>query len=67
MRLLADPESVTLSITDDGRGMSTAGNGEGIRGMRERALAVGGELRIVPATGGGTEVSLRVPVAASQQ
>ena len=66
MRLLADPESVTLSITDDGRGMSTEGNGEGIRGMRERALAVGGELRIVPGTGGGTEVSLRIPVASQQ-
>jgi two-component system sensor histidine kinase UhpB len=53
-----------LSVIDDGGGIDLTANGEGIRGMRERALAVGGELRITPAAGGGTEVSLRVPVAA---
>jgi len=64
VRLLTDGSTVTLSVVDDGEGIESTLNGEGIRGMRERALAVGGELRILPAADGGTEVWLRVPVAA---
>jgi two-component system sensor histidine kinase UhpB len=30
--------------------------------MRERALLIGADLTITPARGGGTEVTLRVPV-----
>ena len=56
--------SVTLSVVDDGHGIDAPAPGEGIRGMRERALAVGGDLRISSVPGGGTEVCLRVPVAA---
>jgi two-component system sensor histidine kinase UhpB len=56
--------SVVLSVTDDGRGMSEAAsaNGHGgLRGMRERALLVGGALAVKPARGGGVEVRLEVP------
>jgi two-component system sensor histidine kinase UhpB len=63
VRLVAEGSTVTLSVVDDGGGIDLAEHGEGIRGMRERAFAVGGELRIRPAAGGGTEVSVRVPVA----
>lgn len=62
VRLHTDGSTVTLSVVDDGGGIDSTVNGEGIRGMRERALAVGGELRIAPAAIGGTEVWLRVPV-----
>jgi two-component system sensor histidine kinase UhpB len=34
----------------------------GIRGMRERAVLVGGELEVSSANGGGTTVRLHVPV-----
>jgi two-component system sensor histidine kinase UhpB len=64
VRLLTDGSTVTLSVIDDGGGIDLTVNGQGIRGMRERALAVGGELRLLPVAGGGTEVSLQVPVAA---
>ena len=37
--------------------------GFGMRGMRERAELVGGELEFVPAPGGGTIVRLTVPLA----
>jgi two-component system sensor histidine kinase UhpB len=56
--------SVVLSVSDDGRGMSeaAASNGHGgLRGMRERALLVGGALAIKPGRGGGVEVRLEVP------
>jgi len=64
---------VRASVTDDGRGLPDAGSlgprgdglegGFGMSGMRERAELVGGELEFAPAPGGGTTVSLLVPLA----
>jgi two-component system, NarL family, sensor histidine kinase UhpB len=63
--LVADTDSVMLSVTDDGAGMPSQipGDTAGIAGMRERALLVGGVLSIGSAAGGGTEVQLMVPTA----
>ncbi|WP_030173706.1 HAMP domain-containing sensor histidine kinase [Streptomyces sp. NRRL S-813] len=48
--------AVVLDITDDGRGIKAACEGAGIRGMRERALLIGGALDITDAPGTGTGV-----------
>ena len=59
--------SVVLSVCDDGRGISEAAatNGHGgLRGMRERALLVGGALAVKPGRTGGVEVRLEVPAEA---
>jgi two-component system sensor histidine kinase UhpB len=56
--------SVVLRVSDNGRGIGENAdvNGHGgVRGMRERALLVGGALAVKPARGGGTEVRLEVP------
>jgi two-component system sensor histidine kinase UhpB len=53
---------VELCVRDDGSGLGQAREGFGIRGMRERAMLVGGELTIGPGPAGGTDVRLRVPV-----
>ncbi|MFE2944169.1 histidine kinase [Streptomyces sp. NPDC059255] len=42
---------VELLIADDGRGVGTATEGAGIRGMRERALLVGAEITVGPGRG----------------
>ncbi|HZT16209.1 MAG TPA: sensor histidine kinase [Gaiellaceae bacterium] len=58
--------SVVLRVVDDGKGMSeaAAANGHGgLRGMRERALLVGGVLAVKPGPHGGVEVRLEVPAA----
>jgi two-component system, NarL family, sensor histidine kinase UhpB len=56
--------SVTLRVADDGRGLADAallaGNG-GLRGMRERAILVGGALAVKPGRHGGVEVRFEVP------
>ena len=52
---------VALLIRDDGKGIGHAPEGAGIRGMRERALLVEGDLSIRPAPSGGTDVRLAVP------
>jgi two-component system sensor histidine kinase UhpB len=64
------PDSVVLRIIDDGRGIPapdpfTLNGHGGLRGMRERALLVGGALAIKPARTGGVEVRLEVPARAA--
>jgi two-component system, NarL family, sensor histidine kinase UhpB len=61
--LVTTPESVALSIIDDGRG-GVVREGAGIRGMRERALLIGADLTVSSTEGRGTEVRLTVPVPA---
>jgi len=65
LALRREGAAVVLRVTDDGGGIGSgigAGvEGAGIRGMRERALLVGAELRVGPRGTGGTEVWLRVP------
>ncbi|MET0694227.1 MAG: sensor histidine kinase [Propionibacteriaceae bacterium] len=58
-------ESVALRIADNGHGVDDLTEGAGIRGMRERAALVGGQLTIGPRMGGGTEVRLLVPVTST--
>ncbi len=58
-----DGGGVRLCVIDDGRGLRGASEGDGLRGMRERALLVGGRLAIADGTEGGTEVVLEVPAA----
>jgi two-component system sensor histidine kinase UhpB len=51
-----------LVVRDDGRGLPPGVDGDGIAGMRERALHVGGRLTLASPPGGGTEVRLDVPL-----
>jgi two-component system, NarL family, sensor histidine kinase UhpB len=56
--------SVVLRVLDDGRGIdeTAAVNGHGgVRGMRERAVLVGGALAVKRGHDGGVEVRLEVP------
>jgi two-component system sensor histidine kinase UhpB len=55
-----------LSVIDDGVGMPTSlpPDTVGIAGMRERALLIGGQLRIDSNPGAGTELRLTVPLDA---
>jgi signal transduction histidine kinase len=58
---------VTVQIDDDGRSGSFASlsnGGKGIPGMRERAVALDGELEAGPRPGGGFRVRARLPLRA---
>ena len=55
---------VRLRIADDGVGMDGSFPGGGLRGMRERAVAVGARLDTRSAAGHGVEVTMDVPAIA---
>lgn len=52
-----------LRVRDTGPGPQSGAHGHGLAGMRERATAVGGELRTGPAAGGGFLVEATLPGA----
>jgi signal transduction histidine kinase len=63
VRLEWDAGQVTLRVSDDGtplNGAALPGGGNGLRGMRERAELVGGQVDAGP-TGRGFAVELRLP------
>jgi PAS domain S-box-containing protein len=61
-------DAFLLTVTDDGVGIGSPAGGMpraalGVRGMRERAYALGGELTVERGTDGGTVLAARIPVA----
>ncbi|SFF65867.1 sensor histidine kinase [Blastococcus tunisiensis] len=66
VRLQWRADALELSVLDDGRGASAAmvasdGDGQGVRGMRERATLHGGRLEAGPRPGGGFGVHAALP------
>jgi len=64
--LFCDDQEVALVVSDNGRGICPEEQSRspsfGILGMRERALAVGGAVKIQGIPGKGTTVSLSIPL-----
>ncbi len=59
LRVRCGPDRVELEATDTGpRSLGTPGDGRGLRGMRERALAYGGDLHTGPRADGGWRVHM---------
>ena len=74
VELTYGPDELTVQVDDDGRGTGTSGGrreasapdgeggGNGIPGMRERAVALGGTLDAGPRSSGGFRVRARIPL-----
>jgi len=63
--LAVEGDAVLLTVTDRGQGFDPAAesdSGLGLRGLRERAAALGGTVEITTAPGAGTTVRVRAPV-----
>lgn len=64
--LTKNRRGVALRVVDDGCGIAQAHSdsdhdGFGLRSMRERAVALGGYMRVAPAERGGTELEVVLP------
>lgn len=61
----ASERGVRLEVVDDGRGGADWDRGSGLRGLRERVQASGGQVDIASPVGGGTRISVRIPPSSS--
>jgi signal transduction histidine kinase len=63
VRVRASADTLDVEVTDDGRaGASDTGAGLGLRGMAERAAALGGRIDAGPCEGGGWRVHAMLPL-----
>ena len=71
IRLRRRARAVLMEVRDNGRGITRQQSANprtmGLLGMRERALSIGGEMHVAAARGGGTAVSVVLPVAPAQR
>ncbi|KQQ94095.1 hypothetical protein ASF62_08060 [Leifsonia sp. Leaf325] len=65
IRLAADDDGLSVSVTDDGRGGADFSKGTGLMGLVDRIAALGGTVELSMGDGGrGTTVAARIPAAA---
>lgn len=64
LMLTVHDDAVALLVSDDGKGISLSAEqaGFGLRGLRERAAQLGGELHLDPRPGGGSQVQFSLPL-----
>ena len=67
VRLQRQRQQLVLRVSDNGGGIVAADRAKpesfGLRGMHERAAALGGTLAVAPAAAGGTVVTIKIPLA----
>lgn len=66
VRVVDDDRTVTITVTDDGRGGALPARGSGLRGMRDRVEAIGGVLHVDSPAGDGTRLAVRLPCGEAQ-
>lgn len=69
-RFVPETNSLLMEVRDNGQGITTSkdggrGAGKGLKGMRRRSQAIGGELVISSKAGAGTRVRLSLPATAN--
>jgi PAS domain S-box-containing protein len=66
VRIVRSDDAIAIDVKDNGVGFSTeerSRTSRGILGMRERAYLLGGTLAVTSASGAGTRLAVRIPVA----
>lgn len=59
----SDPGRVIVAVTDDGVGGASVDRGSGIRGLKDRVEALGGQLAVESHVGDGTRIRVELPCA----
>ena len=63
--LSLEPGCLRLQVADDGAGGADPTGGSGLRGLRDRVDALDGRLELRSPPGGGTTVTVEIPLEAS--
>ena len=63
LRIARDDRWLRIELRDDGIGGAHPGDGAGLRGMADRAEALGGRLAVTSPPGGGTTILAELPCA----
>lgn len=58
---------MTVTVIDDGRGGADPGRGSGLRGLSDRASAVGGVMEVLSPPGQGTIVRVTIPLPQGEE
>ena len=58
-----EEDQVMLEVRDDGRGGADPAGGSGLRGLADRAAALGGSMNVVSEAGSGTVLRVELPCA----
>jgi PAS domain S-box-containing protein len=64
--LARTPQALQLTITDDGIGGAAVSGGTGLRGLHDRADALGGRITLLSPAGGPTVLTADLPIFAPQ-
>jgi len=67
VNLRVEEDMLHVEVTDDGNAVAPTGGGHGLRGMRERAAALGGDVTAGPAERGGWQVHARLPLRSAKR
>ena len=59
----SDPDRIVVAVTDDGVGGASVDRGSGIRGLKDRVEALGGQLAVDSRAGSGTRIRVELPCA----
>src|SRR3989440_1164774 len=62
VNLHVEADTLHVEVSDDGNAVAPTAGGHGLRGMRERAAALGGDVSAGPAEHGGWQVHARLPL-----
>jgi signal transduction histidine kinase len=58
----ADAAALRVEVRDDGRGGADPAEGSGLLGLRDRVEAIGGTMQLASPPGGGTSLSVALPL-----
>src|SRR6266566_594040 len=67
VNLHVEADMLHVEVTNDGNAAAPTGDGHGLRGMRERAAALGGDVTAGPAERGGWQVHARLPLRSAKR
>jgi signal transduction histidine kinase len=60
--LVTEHQTVRLSVQDDGRGGADLDQGSGLVGLKDRAEALGGTIKVISPPGAGTALLVEIPL-----